>query len=276
MGGCQMKEGPDPLSKISKKDFDFLNPLGRGALGLVWNVIHKKSKKQFAIKEIKKENVSSADTLSSVLNERNLLSVLSHPFIVNINFAFQDSQKLYLGLDLKTGGDLRFHMLSRKFSESEIKFIISCLIQGLEYLHSNEIIHKDVKPENIILNNKGYAFLTDFGTASLVKENNYKENSGTPGYMAPEIICRQNHGLVSDFFAIGVILYEVIIGTRPYVGLNRKEIRSKILAKQAKIDINHIPNDWSGFAVDFCNKLLRRKPQLRLGANGIQDVKRHK
>ena len=167
-------------------------------------------------------------------------------------------------------------MLSRKFSESEIKFIISCLIQGLEYLHSNEIIHKDVKPENIILNNKGYAFLTDFGTASLVKENNYKENSGTPGYMAPEIICRQNHGLVSDFFAIGVILYEVIIGTRPYVGLNRKEIRSKILAKQAKIDINHIPNDWSGFAVDFCNKLLRRKPQLRLGANGIQDVKRHK
>ena len=170
MGGCQMKEDPDPLSKISKKDFDFLNPLGRGALGLVWNVIHKKSKKQFAIKEIKKENVSSADTLSSVLNERNLLSVLSHPFIVNINFAFQDSQKLYLGLDLKTGGDLRFHMLSRKFSESEIKFIISCLIQGLEYLHSNEIIHKDVKPVKIPQN------ITDFLTFGFSIINYHKIN----------------------------------------------------------------------------------------------------
>ena len=129
------------------------------------------------------------------------------------------------------------------------------MIQGLEYLHSNEIIHKDVKPENIILNNKGYAFLTDFGTASLVKENNYKENSGTPGYMAPEIICRQNHGLVSDFFAIGVILYEVIIGTRPYVGLNRKEIRSKIfwqILKNCQASCRYISGmDWESTANNF-------------------------
>ena len=166
---------------------------------------------------------------------------MRHPFIVNINFAFHDKKKLYLGLDLKLGGDMRYHMLKRKFSEPELKFILACLLQAIGYLHSKSILHKDIKPENILFDRNGYAFLTDFGTATLLRAENSGDSSGTPGYMAPEAICRQNHGPVSDFFALGVILYENIMGCRPYIGKSRKEIRDSILNYQAKINLDGVP-----------------------------------
>jgi serum/glucocorticoid-regulated kinase 2 len=275
MGNCHLRNELDAVSTISRSDFDFLKPIGRGALGKVWQVIHKKSKHQLAIKEFLKSEIISKDALNAILRERIILSTLNHSFIININFAFQDKKRLYLGLDLKEGGDLRFHMLKRKFSESEIKFILACVLQSLEYLHSRNVIHKDVKPENIILDYKGYAFLTDFGTSSIFKSENSMETSGTPGYMAPEVICRQNHSFVSDFFALGVILYETIMGVRPYRGKTRKDIREAILEKQVKINDNEIPEGWSRDAVDLCNKLIKRKPRNRIGHDGIASVKKH-
>ncbi|OMJ69707.1 hypothetical protein SteCoe_32495 [Stentor coeruleus] len=275
MGTCHISGEIDSAVRLSRSDFEYIKAIGRGALGLVWRVVHKKTRTELAIKEIEKNSISSKEALLSVLNERSLLSILNHPFIININFAFQDKKKLYLGLDLKLGGDLRYHMIKRKRTESEMKFIIACILQGLEYLHSRHIIHKDIKPENIIYDDKGYVFITDFGTSTIWKEENYSETSGTPGYMAPEVICRQNYSFTSDYFALGVILYENIIGTRPYQGRNRKEIREAILEKQAKIIPSDIPVDWSIEAVSFCNKLLKRKPNTRLGANGINELKSH-
>lgn len=275
MGTCHSRDEFDSSYRISKAEFDFFNMIGRGALGRVWRVLHKHTKRQFAIKEYQKENIPSVEALNSILNERSLLSIMHFPFIVNVNFAFQDMRKLYLGLDLKLGGDLRYHMLRKKFTEAELKFILACILQALEYIHSKHIIHKDIKPENIILDNAGYAFLTDFGTAELLKLDNSSCTSGTPAYMAPEIICRQNHGVVSDFFAIGVILYENIMGDRPYNGKSRKEIREMMLEHQAKIDVNHVPEGWSAAAADICNRLLKRKPNFRLGYKGIQEIKNH-
>lgn len=275
MGACHIRGEFDYASSICKNDFDYIKAIGRGALGRVWRVVHKKTQMQFAIKEFEKDSISSKEALHSILNERSLLSIMNHPFIININFAFQDKKKLYLGLDLKLGGDLRFQMLNHKFSEHEIKFIIACLLQSLEYLHSRHILHKDIKPENIIYDSRGYAFLTDFGTSTIWKVENFSETSGTPGYMAPEVICRQNHSFVSDYFALGVIIFENIMGTRPYVGRNRKEIREAILDHQAKILPTAVPNGWSQESVNICNKLLKRKPNTRLGANGINEIKAH-
>ena len=275
MGNCHLRNEAESSISITANDFEFLKPIGRGAMGKVWVGIHKKSEIQVAIKEYNKSDIPSKEALNSILKERMILSILHHPFIININFAFQDKKKLYLGLDLKREGDLRFHMLSHKFSEPELKFLISCLLLSLSHIHENNIIHKDVKPENIILDSSGYAFLTDFGTAEKFKPDNSHETSGTPGYMSPEVICRQNHSFVSDFFAIGVIIYEVILGSRPYSGKNRKEIREDILEKQAKIPRDALPEGWSLECCDFCNKLLKRKPPNRLGYRGVQEVKAH-
>ena len=132
----------------------------------------------------------------SIKNEREFLSYLHNPFIVNMYYAFQDYENLYLVMDLLTGGDLRYHISKKKkFSESQTKFFIGNLLLGLEYIHKNNIIHRDIKPENLVLDSKGYLRITDFGVAKKNKKDNSKETSGTPGYMAPEFFCYWNYGL---------------------------------------------------------------------------------
>ena len=212
----------------------------------------------------------------SIKCEREFLSKLRHPFIVNMNCAFQDYENLYLVMDLLTGGDLRYHICRiRKFTEEETKFFISCLLLGLEYIHNNNIIHRDIKPENLVSDENGYIRITDFGVAKINKEDNSSETSGTPGYMAPEVLMGKNHSFAADFFAIGVMGYEFMTGTRPYNGQNRKEIKYMVLKKQASIDPKE--TNWSEESVDFINKCLKRKDYRRLGYNhGVKELKNHK
>ncbi len=213
---------------------------------------------------------------TSIMSERNLLATLNHSFIVNMYFAFQDFYNLYLVMDLLTGGDLRYHIAhKRSFTESETKFFISNMILALEYIHSRNIIHRDIKPENLVLESNGYLRITDFGVAKINEEDNSSETSGTPGYMAPEVILIQNHSFCSDFFALGVIGYEFMLGYRPYLGRSRKEIKQLIISKQAKLNEEDIPETWDMNAMDFINKLLIRKPQKRLGYNGVKELKSH-
>ena len=190
----------------------------------------------FAMKEMSKARILAKRSVASVLNERKLLDKLKHPFLVNMRYAFQDRETLYLVMDYLSGGDLRYHIgIRRVFSEDETKFIIQCIIVGLEYMHNNSVIHRDIKPENLVLDSAGYVRLTDMGIARIWSKDNGKETSGTPGYMAPEVMWRQNHSFVADYFAVGVIGYEMMIGKRPYVGKTRKEIRDNIFARQVQI-----------------------------------------
>ena len=116
-------------------------------------------------------------------------------------------------MDVLGGGDLRYHIgKQRKFSEEQTKFFIACMIAGLEYLHTNGILHRDIKPENLVLDEKGYVRITDLGIARSWHPDNAQDTSGTPGYMAPEVMCRQNHGVAVDYFAVGVIGYEFMTG----------------------------------------------------------------
>ena len=213
----------------------------------------------------------------SIKTEREFLSKLRHPFIVNMNCAFQDFENLYLVMDLLTGGDLRYHICKlRRFSENKTKFFIACLLLGLEYIHSNNIIHRDIKPENLVFDDRGYLRITDFGVAKIRKEDNSSETSGTPGYMAPEVLLAQNHSFPVDFFAIGVMGYEFMLGQRPYLGKNRKEIKHQVLRRQAKIEPDDTPNGWSPESVDFINNCLKRKDSRRLGfTGGVSDLKNH-
>ena len=236
-----------------------------------------------------KLKILDRSSLFSIKSEHTLLSLLSHPFLINMHYSFQDINNLYLVLDLKSGGDLRYQICLKKiFNENETKFLISCMILQLEYIHYNKILHRDLKPENLIMDHKGYLYLTDFGIARIQCMNNKNDTSGTPGYMAPEVICRQEHGIAVDYFALGVICYELMMGKRPYIGNNRKEIKENIMNKQVRIekynnqkkegennDKIYAPKDWSIESIDFINKLLIRIPSKRLGYNGPLEVKNH-
>ena len=146
----------------------------------------------------------------------------------------------------------------------------------MEYIHSKKIIHRDIKPENLVLDENGYVRITDFGIAKYYRTNNAKETSGTPGYMAPEVMKAKNHSYAVDFFALGIIGYEFMLGRRPYNGPSRREIKEQMLSKSVEITFGEIPNGWSEDAADFCNKLLQRKPELRLGYKGIWELKQHR
>ena len=169
----------------------------------------------------------------SINSEREFLSKLRSPFIVNMYYAFQDSDNLYLVMDLMSGGDLRYHISRhKKFSEEQTRFFICSIIIALEYIHSNNVIHRDIKPENLVLDTNGYIRLTDFGVAKENMPDNSTETSGTPGYMSPEVIQALNHSFPVDFFALGVIGYEFMKGERPYNGKSRNEIKEQMLNKK--------------------------------------------
>ena len=185
---------------------------------------------------------------------------------------------MYLVLDLLTGGDLRYqigHHRKRYFSEQQTKFFISCIIESLIYIHSKNIIHRDIKPENLVFDSKGYLHTTDFGIAKFISKKNRNETSGTPGYMAPEVMKGLDHTKSVDFFAVGVITYELMMGKRPYIGKNRKEIKEQMMSKQIYIDKEMLPFDWSEESADFINGLLIRKDLKRLGYYNDLEIKNH-
>ena len=213
-------------------------------------------------------------SIKSIKYERELLSHLKNPFIINMYYAFQDYDNLYLVMDLLSGGDLRYHICRhRKFSEDETKFIICNIILGLEYIHNMRIIHRDIKPENLVMDEFGYIRITDFGISKIFSNKNNYETSGTPGYMSPEVMQGHNHNKAVDYFALGVIGYECMMGKRPYQGKSRKEIKEQMMMKQIVIKDDDIPNNWSKESKDFINKLLIRKPELRLGFGNVLEVK---
>ena len=230
--------------------------IGKGGFGKVWKVDRKRKNQPFAMKEMSKARIITKRSVKSVINERQILAQLNNVHIVNMHYAFQDRENLYLVMDYLSGGDLRYHICrNRKFDEVTTRFFVACLIAGLEYVHEKQIIHRDIKPENLVIESDGYLRITDFGIARVWREDNAQDTSGTPGYMAPEVMTRQNHTCSVDYFAVGVIAYECMFGRRPYLGKSRKEIRDHILSKQVQIKDKDVPLGWSLEAADFINKV---------------------
>lgn len=163
--------------------------MGEEALERYGRFREKELNKLFALKEMNKAKIIKKNSVASILNERELLAQLKHPFIINMHYAFQDKENLYIVTDLIEGGDLRYHMRTRKtFTEQEAKFLIACAVAGLEYMHANGVLHRDIKPENILMGEDGYIRITDMGISRMWTPDNANDTSGTPGYMAPEIM----------------------------------------------------------------------------------------
>ncbi len=229
------------------------------------------------MKQLSKCKLIEQNCCQDIIYERELISRIDHPFIVPLVFSFQDKDYLYMIYDLMSGGDLRYWYIQKKiFNEKECKFLVACIILGLEYLHTNKVIHRDLKPENILFGKSGYVHLTDFGISMQLNNEDYIIHvSGSPGYMSPEAIFKEKHSYVSDFFSLGVICYEMMMKKRPYIGKNRQEIKDKMSKEQVSIKNNEIPKGWSVQCADFINKLLIKTPENRLGYKGISELKFH-
>ena len=231
------------------------------------------------MKQMSKCKLIDQNCYEDMIYEQELSSKINHPFIASLDFSFQDKDYLYMIHDLMSGGDLRYWYIQKKtFNEKECKFLVACIMLGLEYLHTNKIIHRDLKPENILFDKNGYIHITDFGIAKQL--NNEPEEhiihvSGSPGYMAPETISKEKHSYVSDFFSLGVVCYEMMMKKRPYIGKNRQEIKDKMSKEQIQIKKNEIPKGYTSEFVDFINKLLIKNPENRLGYKGISELKFH-
>ena len=232
-----------------------------------------------------KLKIIKKNSVKNINNEKKFLSILNNPFLVNMICSFQDNENLYLVMDLLLGGDMRYHInkkavYNRKNDENQLKFIAGCVLVGLNYIHEKQIIHKDIKPENLVFDSRGYIHITDFGISKIYHPDNGKENSGTPGYMAPEVLFNKDHNFSVDYFSLGVILYELLMGRRPYHGHSKKELRKDVVSRQAKIKEDNIPdgliksNKFS-LCADFINKLLERKKEKRLGYMNFKEIKDH-
>lgn len=275
MGNANFKN-PSVVNGLTRKNFEFKYIIGKGGFGIVWKALMKNNQKLVAIKEMFKSKIIEGKFTKSVINERLLLGKIKHPFIVNMKYAFQDKSSLYLVMDLLTGGDLRYNLRKNlSFNEEQTKFIVCCIIVGLEYLHKNKIAHRDIKPENMIFDENGYLSITDFGIAKLLGLKPVTEYSGTLGYMSPETMRKKQQGIESDYYSLGILAYECMKGRRPFGKKTREKLIKEIETKKLQLKKSDFPPGWSPEAADFINKMIRIDPTERLGYHGAHEVKSH-
>ncbi|XP_057617316.1 ribosomal protein S6 kinase alpha-2 isoform X4 [Chionomys nivalis] len=226
------------------------------------------------MKVLKKATLKVRDRVRSKM-ERDILAEVNHPFIVKLHYAFQTEGKLYLILDFLRGGDL-FTRLSKEvmFTEEDVKFYLAELALALDHLHGLGIIYRDLKPENILLDEEGHIKITDFGLSKEAIDHDKRAYSfcGTIEYMAPEVVNRRGHTQSADWWSFGVLMFEMLTGSLPFQGKDRKETMALIL--KAKLGM---PQFLSVEAQSLLRALFKRNPCNRLGAgiDGVEEIKRH-
>uniref|UniRef100_A0AAY4EKH1 non-specific serine/threonine protein kinase n=1 Tax=Denticeps clupeoides TaxID=299321 RepID=A0AAY4EKH1_9TELE len=269
-----VKEG---CEKADPSQFELLKVLGQGSYGKVFLVRKIKgidTGQLYAMKVLKKATLKVRDRVRSKM-ERDILAEVNHPFIVKLHYAFQTEGKLYLILDFLRGGDL-FTRLSKEvmFTEEDVKFYLAELALALDHLHSLGIIYRDLKPENILLDEEGHIKITDFGLSKEAIDNDKRAYSfcGTIEYMAPEVVNRRGHTQSADWWSFGVLMFEMLTGSLPFQGKNRKETMALIL--KAKLGM---PQFLSPEVQSLLRALFKRNPSNRLGAgpDGVEEIKRH-
>ncbi|CCG83122.1 putative Protein kinase [Taphrina deformans PYCC 5710] len=218
----EVNSTPKPLDL---SQFELRRVVGKGAFGKVKVVVHKATDSTYALKYISKAACIARQAAPNVIRERKILEALCHPLVCNLRFAFQDADYLYLVSDLMLGGDLRFHLLRKTFTEETVRHWIAETVAALGYCHSRGILHRDVKPDNILLTAEGHTKLADFNISTQIRNNILPHSrSGSLFYMAPEV----HEGLVYDFavdyWSLGVVMFEAIYGHRPFGGKNNVEV----------------------------------------------------
>jgi len=258
--------------KVKRKDFQFLSVIGRGTFGKIVLVKKKADGIKYAMKVLKKTQIIALKQEDNINTEIRVLKTIKHPFLLRAHYVFQTESKIYLALDYYRFGDLMSHLkLKRKFSEMEAKHIISEVGLAIGALHSHGIVYRDLKPENLLMDAKGHICLCDFGLCKKVGLGTMSTFCGTPDYLAPEILKRDEYDKNVDWWSYGILLFELIVGIVPFYSASNMQMYNKI--KEQKL---MFPSYVNGECRDLISKLLNRDPSERLGAaDDVNDIRKH-
>ncbi|KAI1211452.1 kinase-like protein [Annulohypoxylon truncatum] len=263
MGNSQGKP-VDLNGEVNLNHFRLLRVVGRGAFGKVRIVERKDTGLSFALKYIRKDEVVRSESVRNIIRERRMLEHVNHPFICNLRYSFQDIEYMYLVVDLMSGGDLRFHISRKTFTEDAVRFWIAELGCALRYIHGQGIIHRDVKPDNVLLDADGHVHLTDFNVASdVVPGKLLTSKSGTLAYLAPEVYAGKGYDVRADWWSLGVLFYECIYNKRPFEGNSESTLTNIILAANPKFPVTQPPVSLP--CLYAIGSALNPNPDQRLG-----------
>lgn len=272
-----------PQAPKKAKDIDFADLvkfriLGVGTFGKVWLVTHKKTGQPYALKMLNKREIIGHHQVEGVIREKNIMSSISHPFVVNLLCTFQDDLHLYMVIDMIQGGEL-FSVIHTETKDgipnANSRFYAACILESLAHLHKRRITYRDLKPENILIDALGYAVLVDLGFAKIVMDKTYTL-CGTPEYLAPEIILSKGHDKGVDYWAFGVLIFEMLVGRSPFYayGTDQVSLFKRIVQVKYAFPAGKVVNE---VAQDLIQRLIVRRQSNRFGclARADMDIRDH-
>ncbi|XP_042560363.1 microtubule-associated serine/threonine-protein kinase 3-like [Clupea harengus] len=290
-----LEQNRSPLTPTRRKplesDFETIKLISNGAYGAVHLVRHKETRQRFAMKKINRQNLILRNQIQQVFVERDILTFAENPFVVSMFCSFETRRHLCMVMEYVEGGDCA-HLLKNMgpLPVDMTRMYFAETVLALEYLHNYGIVHRDLKPDNLLITSMGHIKLTDFGLSKVglmnMTTNLYeghmeqdtrefidKQVCGTPEYIAPEVILRQGYGKPVDWWAMGIILYEFLVGCVPFFGDTPEELFGHVVSDEIiwPDEEDALPVD----AQDLITRLLRQSPLERLGTGGAAEVKQH-
>ncbi|XP_043586338.1 serine/threonine-protein kinase N isoform X4 [Bombus pyrosoma] len=264
------------LTGMTIENFRLLSVLGRGHFGKVILSQYRNTGEYFAIKALKKGDIIARDEVESLLSEKRIFEVANatrHPFLVNLFACFQTEAHVCFVMEYAAGGDLMMHIHADVFGEPRAVFYSACVVLGLQYLHESRIIYRDLKLDNLLLDTEGYVKIADFG---LCKEGmGYGDRTGTfcgtPEFLAPEVLTETSYTRAVDWWGLGVLIFEMLVGESPFPGDDEEEVFDSIVNDEVRY-----PRFLSLEAIAIMRRLLRKNPDRRLGSSerDAEDVKK--
>ena len=272
---------------VNYNDFDIIKVIGRGFIGKILLVKYKKDGKYYAMKMMRKDQIISEELQDNILLEKNILIESQNEFILSLSFFFQTKERIYLITPFIKGGDLYHKLKKDKFlKEDLVKFYSVQIIIALQYLHDLGIAYRDLKPENILLNEDGYIKLCDFGASVKLHGTEKDFNfAGSPEYASPEMINYQGHTVMTDWWSLGILIYEMLYGFTPFFNLDKDRMYDLIINGSISFpeyytnnenneEENQIEYNISEEAKSLIIKLLEKDPGKRLGREGLEEIKK--